>query len=750
MSSTPKFNEQQLSTARAERWHQDGAALLTLEDARTWVGEAGLVLFAPRAQQLATPAPSLVEATLGKATDAPTAAESETARSFVARLTAEGDALPLNLLGGPGDVPDFVVSAQVFSYVFTVRGDKLWKQPPATSGAMKVSLLAAKVYEAVAEGKALTAAELASELGREVTEAAIGRALGELWAQLRVIPLLQQDGSAALWELTSRRFTKTMKAGGNAGLPTALSALVSMYLAQVFAATEEEIETFLSPLTARSRVRDVLHGLTGARQLETLAVEGKTLLYIPGALPEFPAAAVAEAEGSLESVDAAAAGAAVERPKKVGTGRIRSFEGERKAGSEFRGKPARTFAAGRSGAGGTRPSVRTGARSGARPGARPGVRPGARAGARSGAGAGARAEGRTDRERRPFKREGAGGDARPSFTKPWEEGRKPRTASAAAEGGADPFKKFRKPAAEERKPLGDREQAGLPPEERVFSKPKFERESKARDLAKRPYTPRDAEGGKRTFAKRPYTPRTSEGGDRSFSKPRFDRDKKPGGFEAKRPYKPRDAEGGERTFAKRPYTPRTSESGERSFSKSAKPRFDRDKKAGGFEAKPGGFGAKRPYKPRDAEGGERTFAKRPYTPRGSEGGERSFSKSSKSAKPRFDSKSKPGGFGAKRPYKPGDAEGGERTFAKRPYTPRTSEGGERSEGSFAKRPYKPRAEGGSERSGAAPRKSFGAKKFGAKAGGTKAGKFGPKKFGAKRSGAAGKAKPASRKPEAEE
>jgi len=767
LSSTPEFNEQQLATARAQRWHQDGAALLTLEDARTWVGEAGLVLFAPRAQQLATPAPSLVEATLGKATDAPTAAETDLARSFVARLTAEGDALPLNLLGGPGDVPDFVVSAQVFSYVFTVRGDKLWKQPPATSGAMKVSLLAAKVYETVAEGKALTAAELASELGREVTEAAIGRALGELWAQLRVIPLLQQDGSAALWELTSRRFTKTMKAGGNAGLPTALSALVSMYLAQVFAATEEEIETFLSPLTARSRVRDVLHGLTGARQLETLAVEGKTLLYIPGALPEFPAAAAAE--GTIENVEAAAA-AAVERPKKVGTGRIRSFEGERKPGGEFRGKPARTFAAGRSGAGGTRPSVRTGARSGARPGARPGVRPGARAGARPGAGAGARAEGRTDRERRPFKREGAGGDARTSFTKPWEEGRKPRTASAAADGGADPFKKFRKPAAEERKPLGDREQAGLPPEERVFSKPKFERESKARDLAKRPYTPRDAEGGKRTFAKRPYTPRGSESGERSFSKPRFDRDKKPGGFGAKpggfgakRPYKPRDAEGGEGTFAKRPYTPRTSESGERSVSK---PRFDRDKKPGGFGAKPGGFGAKRPYKPRDAEGGERSFTKRPYTPRTSEGGERSLSKS---AKPRFDSKSKPGGFGAKRPYKPRDTEGGERTFAKRPYTPRTSEGGERSEGSIAKRPYKPRVEGGSERRDAAPRKSFGAKKFGAKpgakfgskfgakAGGAKAGKFGPKKFGAKpggfgakRSGAAGKAKPASRKPEAEE
>jgi hypothetical protein len=611
--------------------------------------------------------------------------------------------VPLNLLGGPGDVPDFVVSAQVFSYVFTLRGDKLWKQPPATSGAVKVSLLAEKVYAALVENNALTAAELASELGREVTETAIVRALVELWAQLRVIPMLQQDGAGAkgsgtMWELTSRRFTKAMKAGGNAGQPTALSALTSLYLAQVFAATEEEIETFLSPLTARSRVRDVLHGLTGARQLETVAVGGKTMLYIPGALPEFPAVAVEE--GTVEGVEAAA----VERPKKVGTGRIRSFAGERKAASEFRGKPARSTADRRTGGRATKPASRFGAR----------------------------ADGKSDRERRPFRREGAG--AKPSFSKPWDEDRKARPARAAAAGAPDAFKKFRKPAAGERKPLGDREQAGLPPEERVFSKPKFERESKARDLAKRPYKAREDGVERGAFKPRSFS---GAGGGK-------DRGSKPGGFGGKRPYTPRSAEGGERSFSK--------------------PRFDRG-------SKPGGFGGKRPYKPRDSEGGERTFTKRPYTPRASEGGERSFSK------PRFDRGSKPGGFGAKRPYTPRAAEGGERTFAKRPYKPREAEGGERGAGSVAKRPYKPRSEGGFERGGAGPAKKFGAKTFGAKPagrfggkpgakfggkpgakfGGKPGNKFGAKKFGAKpggfgakRGGPAGKTKPGARKPEAEE
>ena len=378
---------------------------------------------------------------------------------MVARLVGEGLALPLNLLGVPGDAPDFVVSAQVFSFVFTMRGDKAWKLPPSTSGAVKVSPLGLKVYEVVTERGPVSAAEVAQELGREVTEAAILRSLTELWSQLRVIPLLAQGEGSTLWELTSRRFTKAIKAGANAGQPTALSALVSLYLAQVFAATEEDITTFLSPLTARSRVREVLHALVGARQLETVVLEGKTLLHIPGGLP---VAAGAADETAVEGEEPVAA--VVERPKKIGTGRIQSFKSEGKTASEFRGKPAeRTFAkpAGRSfakpaGRAFEKPAGRGFAAK--RPGAGP-VKPSARFGARL--------DGKTDKERRPFKKDGAApraGAAKKTFTKPWEEDRKPR---AAAPEKADAFTKFRRPAPEDRAPLGAREQAGLPVERRT-------------------------------------------------------------------------------------------------------------------------------------------------------------------------------------------------------------------------------------------------------------------------------------------
>jgi hypothetical protein len=659
LSSTPEFTENQLASARIKAWHQDGTPIITLEGARDWLNGLGVVLFAPKAQ-IAAPAPSLVEATLGEANPAPTLAQSEIARGLVSRLVADGVALPLNLLGVPGDVPDYVVSAQVFSYVFTLRGDKAWKLPPSTSGAISVSPLGLKVYEALTAKGAMSAAELALELGREVTEAAILRSLVELWSQLRVLPLLAQGSGTTMWELATRRFTKAIKAGANAGQPTALSALISLYLAQALAATEDEIETFLSPLTARSRVREVLHALTGGRQLETVVLEGKTLLHIPGALPEF-ATEKAEVFVSPDG-EAVVMETPAEKPKKVGTGRIGKFASEGKTAGELRGKAVKQFGVG--------------------PGL---VKPSARFGAR--------ADGRSEPARRPFKKDAAG-DSKPTFTKPRGEGKKP---AGKPVGG-----KFGKPVT--RKPLGDREQAGLPPEKRVFSKSKYEREATARDTAraeaklnmgaseggegapwKKPRSYERPEGKPAFGAKKPYAPRAANG-ERSVSKPAFSSkpafgrkpvfgskpsfgDKKPGGFGAKRPYTPRDAEGGERpsrpAFGSKP-----------AFG--AKPSLGSRPSFG--DKKPGSLGAKRPSAPR-GEGEGTTYPKRPYTPRG-EGASSTY---------------------PKRPYTPRTTEGGESTYPKRSYIPRSAEGGDRGD-------FKPRSfsggRGGSKSGGFGRRASF--------------------------------------------
>ena len=319
-------------------------------------------------------------------------------------------------------------------------------------------------------------------------------------------------------------------------------------------------------------------------------------------------------------------------------------------------------------------------------------------------------DGKTDPERRPFKRAGAGsadgaGEKR-TFSKPWNEDRKPRPAAPAK---ADGFTKFRRPEPEDRAPLGPREQAGLPEARRSAPKSSFDRASKPSGFAKRPYSPRGAEGGDRGS----FKPRSFEGKDRAG---------KPGGFGAKRPYTPRATEGGgERPFVKRSYTPRAAEGGEGGSAKrtytprateggergSFKPRSFEGKERG---TKPGGFGAKRPYTPRSSESGERSFAKRPYTPRSAPRAMESSAAETSSVERTL----------PKRPYKPRAADAHERPFTKAPWVPKT-------DGDGAKRPYKARGEGGFGRSGSGPRKSFSGKPAG-KAGGRPGG-FVPRRGG---------------------
>ena len=86
----------QLTAARLSQWHQTGEALLTFENLRSWLNAAGLVFFTPRFAQLPVPAPSMVESVLGTPNAAPTLADTEQTRSLLARLIAEGAAVPLN------------------------------------------------------------------------------------------------------------------------------------------------------------------------------------------------------------------------------------------------------------------------------------------------------------------------------------------------------------------------------------------------------------------------------------------------------------------------------------------------------------------------------------------------------------------------------------------------------------------------------------------------------------------------------
>jgi 23S rRNA pseudouridine2605 synthase len=277
---------EQMEAARSERMRQNARGQLTFEDARTWLEETGLCLFLPKKQFSSFVAPTFVEAVAGERNPAPPAKTIALAEDLLVRLEAGNVAVRLNLQGQPGDQPDFVVAAWVLPYVYALRGDRDWRRSPQLTGSRQVSPLAIQTYKLLEQGDA-TIGQLKHALGREVTESGVLRAITELWQQLRIIPVISSPGKPAQWQLLRVRYQKAIAEGASTSQVTAISVLASIYLQAVIAATMEEVELFLAPLTARSKVREVLRGLLATRQVHTISLGHAPHFYVAGTLPEF-------------------------------------------------------------------------------------------------------------------------------------------------------------------------------------------------------------------------------------------------------------------------------------------------------------------------------------------------------------------------------------------------------------------------------------------------------------------------------
>lgn len=289
---------EQLEASRAERMRLNGNGALTLEDARVWIEETGLCLFLPKRQFSSSIAPSFVEAVVGKRDTAPSPEQIALSEELLVRLETDGVAVRLNLLGLPGEKPDFVVASWVLPYVYALRGDRDWRRIPQLTGSRQVSQLAVEAYKLLEAGDT-TIPKLTHALGREVTETAVLRAITELWQQLRIIPVLSAVGAVPQWQLLRLRFQKAIAEGASTSQVTAISVLASIYLQAVIAASMEEVELFLAPLTARSKVREVLRGLVATRQVHTISLGHAPLYYVAGTLPEFATAPTTYASASI-------------------------------------------------------------------------------------------------------------------------------------------------------------------------------------------------------------------------------------------------------------------------------------------------------------------------------------------------------------------------------------------------------------------------------------------------------------------
>ncbi len=257
-----------------------------------------LVSFSPRRQFSSSIAPSFVEAFAGERNTSPNQKLMQQAEEQLVRLETDGVAVRLNLLGLPGEQPDFVVASWVLPYVYALRGDRDWRRNPQLTGSRQVSQLAVQAYKLLEAGDA-TIPELKRTLGREVTEGAVLRAITELWQQLRIIPVVAAPGHAAKWQLLRTRFQKAIAEGASTSQVTAISVLASIYLQAVIAASMEEVELFLAPLTARSKVREVLRGLVATRQVHTISLGHAPHFYVAGTLPEFAEPATSYSSSSM-------------------------------------------------------------------------------------------------------------------------------------------------------------------------------------------------------------------------------------------------------------------------------------------------------------------------------------------------------------------------------------------------------------------------------------------------------------------
>ncbi len=265
---------------------QNGLGTLSLDDARTWLEETGLCLFLPRRQFSTSVAPSFVEAVAGRPEATPDQKTISLAEDLLVRLENEGVAVRLNLQGQPGEQPDFVVAGWVLPYVYALRGDRDWRRSPQLTGSRQVSQLAVHVYKQLETGD-LTVSQLKQVLGREVSESAVVRAITELWQQLRIIPTIAARGQAAKWQLLRTRFQRAIAEGASTSQVTAISVLASIYLQAVIAGSMEDVELFLAPLTARSKIREVIRGLVATRQVHTISLGHAPHFYVAGTLPEF-------------------------------------------------------------------------------------------------------------------------------------------------------------------------------------------------------------------------------------------------------------------------------------------------------------------------------------------------------------------------------------------------------------------------------------------------------------------------------
>jgi hypothetical protein len=275
------MTEQELEQQRAANWRIDGNPVHTVEEARSFIEAVGFCLVYPErtlprvASFLAAYTGSVAGLPLVKNAYADPRAQQAT--ELMVRLLRERSAFEMILFGDT----TLVVSAAAFPFFYGLVGDPTPKAlPQRKAQGAAVSELSAKVFEALQKHGPLSKTQLQEHVGRESSQAALDRALAELWSILKITRVDYSASAGASWDVLYRWAPAPVKEGINISVPEAISALVSKYLETAIAVEQEDIEQLFSHMTSRSKVREAVSALLQARELNLVTIGTKSLIRL--------------------------------------------------------------------------------------------------------------------------------------------------------------------------------------------------------------------------------------------------------------------------------------------------------------------------------------------------------------------------------------------------------------------------------------------------------------------------------------
>jgi Winged helix DNA-binding domain len=276
------MTETDLIQLRRSKWHLDGKPIRTIEEARAFIDEAGFCLMYPVRPPM--PLPTFIGAFAGSDDRLPTwqhafsDPRASDATTLMVRLLRERSAYEANLFD---ENNAFLVSASAFPFFYALVGERNSKLAPKPGPRSPYSQLACDAFELIRRDGPISKEKLQEALGKSISLPALDKALGELFAKLRITRvdyIASQGGS--FWDVLYRWSPEAVREGVGISVAQALSALVSKYLDCIVAAEQSELESFFGNFVARSRVKEAINALLAAREISFVHVGGKSMLQM--------------------------------------------------------------------------------------------------------------------------------------------------------------------------------------------------------------------------------------------------------------------------------------------------------------------------------------------------------------------------------------------------------------------------------------------------------------------------------------